>query len=45
MKKRFVSFMLAAVMSVGLLAGCGSGKETEDQGASKGDENTLTVWA
>lgn len=42
MKKRLFSILLVAAMSVSMLAGCGSGEETENQ---QGDENTLTVWA
>ena len=35
MKKRVVSILMAAVMTVGLLAGCG-GKSLEDQAAAQG---------
>lgn len=43
MKRRMVAALMAAVMSMGLLAGCGSGKSLEDtQGAEdEGEEVTM----
>lgn len=41
MKKRIVSVLVVAVMTVGMLSGCGSSEKK----SSEKDENTLTVWA
>ena len=47
MKKRFIALLMAAVMSLMLLAGCGAKGDTgaNDAAASAEDENSLTVWA
>ena len=42
MKKRVVSILMAAVMTVGLLAGCG-GKSLEDQAAAQEGEGTAAA--
>lgn len=41
MKKRIVSVLVVAAMTVGMLSGCGSSEKK----SSEKDENTLTVWA
>lgn len=41
MTKKIVAVFLAAIMTVSMLAGCGSGNKNASSG--KGDENTLTV--
>ena len=40
MKKRVVAALMAAVMSVGLLAGCGSGKSLSDQSSVNAEEGS-----
>ncbi len=46
MKKRLLAVMLTGVISMGLLAGCGSssGKDVESETTKKNGSNTLTVW-
>ena len=40
-RKRIVSVLVVAAMTVGMLSGCGSSEKK----SSEKDENTLTVWA
>ncbi|MEE3355984.1 MAG: sugar-binding protein, partial [Candidatus Weimeria sp.] len=46
--KKILSVMLASVMAVGMMAGCGSSKSSEEKtgGAAKAEKKdvTLTVW-
>ena len=43
MTKKIIAVFMAALMTVSMLAGCGSGNKNAS--SDKGDENTLTVWA
>ena len=46
MKSKTLSLLMAAVLGVSVLAGCGTGSDDKKNGeGGKGDENTLTVWA
>ena len=46
MKSKTLSLLMAAVLGVSVLAGCGPGSDDKKNGeGGKGDENTLTVWA
>ena len=46
MKSKTLSLLMAAVLGVSVLAGCGTESDDKKNGeGGKGDENTLTVWA